>query len=183
MGAGRAAEAAAIYEGALDLARGLEEAAPDRAIAVASNNLAMELLEAKSRTEAEAALMQRAAAASHEFWVKCGAWINDARGGYLEALVANVLGEPAAALAHADRALALIDANGGAAIDETFLHLARAHALKLAGDDEASMSELELCDNDADGWDDEGLVAWYVEERNRVLPDAAPFTEDDEEPD
>lgn len=183
VGSGRAADASAIYEGALDLARGLGEAAPDRAIAVASNNLASELLEAKSRTDAEAALMQRAAAASHEFWRKCGNWLNDARGDYLEALVANVLGDHAAGLAHADRALALIAANGGAAIDETFLHLARAHALRLAADDEASAAELERCDSDAEGWDDAGLVAWYVEERNRVLPDAAPFTEDDEEPD
>jgi len=182
VGGGRAAEGAAIYDGALDLAHTLGAAAPHRAIAVASNNLATELLEAPSRTDAEAALMQRAAAASHAFWLECGNWLNDARGDYLEALVANVLGDDASALTHADRALALIAANGGAAIDETFLHLARAHALKLAGDDEASASELELCDNDADGWDDEGLVAWYVEERNRVLPDAAPFTED-EEPD
>jgi hypothetical protein len=180
VGCGRAAEGSAVYQSALDLAGTLGDAAPHRAIAVASNNLATELLEADSRTPAEAELMQRAAAASHAFWLKCGDWLNDARGDYLEALVANVLGDAAAALGHADRALALIAANGGAAIDETFLHLARAHALRLAGDDEASVAELELSDNDALGWDDEGLVSWYVEERTRTIPDALPLDLDEE---
>ena len=179
VGSGRAAEATAIYGGALDLARTLGEAAPHRAIAIASNNLASELLEASSRTDAEAELMQRAAAAAHEFWLKCGDWLNDARGDYLEAMVANVLGEPARGLEHADRALALIAANGGAAVDETFLHLTRAHALRLAGDDGGAAAELELSDNDAFGWDDDGLMAWYAEERARVMPDA-PALEDEE---
>lgn len=182
VGCGRAAEGAAIYQGALDLARTLGEAAPSRAIAVASNNLATELLEAPSRTGAEAELMLRAAAASHEFWLKCGDWLNDARGHYLEALVANVLGDPANAVSHVDRALSLIAANGGAAVDETFLHLTRAHALRLAGDIEASAAELEISDDDAMGWDDDGLMAWYAEERARVMPNA-PALEDDGEGD
>ena len=125
--------------------------------------------------------MQRAAAASHEFWVQCGAWLNDARGDYLEALVANVLNDAPKALGHIDRALALIAANGGAAVDETFLHLARAHALRLAGDEAASAAELERSDDDAFGWDDDGLVAWYAEERGRAMPDAAPFEDEVEE--
>ena len=179
VGCGRAAEGAAIYRGALELARTLGETAPHRAIAVASNNLATELLEAPSRTDAEAELMRLAAAASHAFWLKCGDWLNDARGDYLEALTANVLGQPATALEHVDRALALIAANGGAAVDETFLHLTRAHALRLAGDDAASAAELELSDDDAFGWDDDGLIAWYAEERARVMPDA-PALDDDE---
>jgi hypothetical protein len=179
VGCGRAGEAATIYQGALDLARTLDEAAPHRAIAVASNNLATELLEAPSRTNAEVELMQRAAMASHEFWLKCGDWLNDARGDYLEALVANVLGDGAAALNHVDRALRLIDANGGASVDETFLRLARAHALRLAGDDVASAAELELSDDDALGWDDDGLMGWYAEERNRTMPDARALDDDD----
>jgi hypothetical protein len=182
VGSGRAAEGAAIYQGSLELARTLGEAAPNRAIALASNNLATELLEAASRTDQEAELMQLAARASHEFWLKCGDWLNDARGEYLEALVANVLNHPAEALDHVERALRLIAANGGAAVDETFLHLARAHAFRLSGDLAASASELALSDDDAFGWDDDGLVSWYAEERARVMPEAAPFA-DDEEPD
>ena len=181
VGCGRADEGAAIYEGALALARALGDAALHRTIAVASNNLASELVESKSRSAAEAELMQRAAAAAHEFWLKCGNWLNDARAGYLEGLVANVLGDAPKALGHIDRALSLIAANGGAAVDETFLHLARAHALRLAGDETASAAELELSDDDAFGWDDDGLIAWYAEERGRAMPDAAPFEDEDEE--
>ena len=91
VGCGRAAEGAAIYGAALGLARTLGDAAPHRIIAVASNNLASELVEAQSRTDGEAELMRLAAAAAHEFWLKAGNWLNDARAGYLEALVANVL--------------------------------------------------------------------------------------------
>jgi tetratricopeptide (TPR) repeat protein len=181
VGCGRGAEGAVVYQGALELARTLGDAAPHRTIAVASNNLASELVEAKSRTDAEAELMQRAAAASHEFWIKAGNWLNDARGDYLEGLVANVLNDPPKALDHIDRALSLIADNGGAAVDETFLHLARAHALRLAGDEAASAAELELSDDDAFGWDDDGLVAWYAEERSRAMPDATPFEDEDEE--
>jgi len=181
VGSQRAGEASGIYGGALELARTLGDAAPSRAIAVASNNLATELLEAPSRTEPEAALMQRAAAASHEFWLKCGNWLNDARGDYLEALVANVLGDPARSTVHIDRAFAMIAANGSAPVDETFLHLARAHALRLGGDDAAAAGELELSDSDAEGWDDEGLRAWYAEERARVMPDALAVEADDED--
>jgi hypothetical protein len=179
VGSGRTAEGAAVYQGALDLARTLGDAAPSRTIAVASNNLATELLEAPSRTEAETELMQRAAAASHEFWIKAGNWLNDARGDYLEALVANVVGDASKALGHVDRALALIAANGGASVDETFLRLARAHALRLAGDETGSAAELERSDDDAFGWDDDGLVAWYAEERGRTMPDATPFEDED----
>ena len=181
VGVERAPEASAIYLGALGLARTLGDAAPHRAIAVASSNLATELLEAPSRSDAEAALMQRAAAAGHEFWLQCGNWLNDARGDYLEALVANVMGDPDKATAHIDRALSLIAANGGAPVDETFLHLARAHAMRLAGDDEAAASELELSDSDAEGWDDEGLRSWYAEERARVMPDAGVVEAEEED--
>jgi hypothetical protein len=180
VGSGRAVEGATIYQGGLDLARVLGDEAPSRAVAIASNNLATELLEAPSRTDEEAELMQVAAKAAHEFWLKCGAWTNDARADYLEALVANVLNRPSAALDHIDRALSLIAANGGAPVDETFLHLARAHALRLAGDIDASASELALSDDDALGWDDDGLVSWYAEERARTMPDAAPIADDEE---
>jgi hypothetical protein len=180
VGCGRAPDAAAIYAGALDLAQTLGDAAPHRTIAVASSNLATELLEAPTRSDAEAELMLLAARTGHAFWLKCGDWINDARGDYLEALAANVVGDFATALAHVDRGLGLVAEHGGAAIDETFLHLTRAHALKLARDDEGSAVELEISDNDALGWDDEGLVRWCVEERMRVLPDAEPLEADDE---
>jgi tetratricopeptide (TPR) repeat protein len=169
VGDGRAAEARGIYRAALDLARRLGDAAPHRAIGVASNNLATDLLEAPSRTEDEAALMRLAAAASHEFWLKCGTWEHDERGRYLQALAANVLGLHDEALGHIDAALAIIAANGAAPVDVTFLHLARAHALRLGGDDAAAAQALAIADAAAGAWENPGLRSWYAEERARTI--------------
>jgi tetratricopeptide (TPR) repeat protein len=169
VGSGRAAEAASVYDAALDLARALGEAAPHRAVGVASNNLASELLEHPARTAEEDALMQRAAEASHEFWLQCGDWRNDERGHYLKALVANALGQPDEALGHVETALAVIAANGEAPIDETFLRLAAAHAHKLRGDAAAEAQTLAISDAAAGAWDDDGLKTWYADERARMI--------------
>ena len=170
----RAGAAAPLYRAARDLARNLGEAAPARAIAVASNNLATDLLEAPTRTPDEAAVMRLAADAAHEFWLRCGAWENDERGRYLQALVANVLGEADAALGHVRAALAIIDAHAPQPVDAAFLHLAAAHARHLLGEAAASAAELSRSDAIAAGWDDPGLVAWHAEERARVFPDQPP---------
>src|SRR5579872_7165360 len=106
VGCGRAAEAASVYEAALGLAEALGDAAPHRPVAVASNNLASELLEQPTRTDEEDALMVRAADAAHVFWLKCGDWKNDERARYLKALVANVRRRPEEALTHVKDALA-----------------------------------------------------------------------------
>jgi tetratricopeptide (TPR) repeat protein len=167
VGCGRAADASPIYAAALELARGLGEAAPHRIIALASNNLASELVEATSRSADETALMRLAADAAHEFWLQCGTWLHDERARYLQALVANALGDPDGALAQADAALAIIAANGEAPVDTAFLRLARAHALRLSGDAAAAVRELELADEVAATWDDAGLKDWYAETRAR----------------
>jgi hypothetical protein len=169
VGCGRTAEATGLYGAALGLARGLGEAAPHRAIAVASNNLASDLLEEATRTDDEAALMVLAADAAHDFWLKCGNWQNEERALYLKALVANVTGQPDAALGHSDAGLAVITANGAAPIDQTFLTLARAHALQLKGEAAASAAALAASDAAAAGWDDPGLKAWYAGDRARTV--------------
>ena len=130
VGSGRAGEAAALYDGALALARQAGNAAPARAIAAASNNLAAELVEAKTRSAAEDALMAAASDAAHEFWLRCGDWVNEEKALYLKALVANALGKSKAALAHADAALAIIEANGPRPSDAALLRLERAKALQ-----------------------------------------------------
>ena len=168
VGCNRAPEAAAVYDAALGLAEALGDDAPHRAVGVASNNLASELLEQPTRTPEEDALMVRAAEASHAFWLKCGDWKNDERGLYLKALVANVRGLPDEALAHVDAALAIIAANGEAPIDHTFLHLTAAHAHKLRGDAEGHARMLAVSDAAAATWDDPGLRDWYDEERGRT---------------
>ena len=167
-GSRRPQEAAPVYEGALGLARALGDGAPARAIAVASNNLASDLLKSASRSAAESALMRLAADAAHEYWLKCGDWMNDERALYLKAMVANALDDPNTALKQAERALAIIAEHGGEPIDETFLQLTRAEALKLTGDTEASERALAQADARAGAWDDEGLRSWYAAERARA---------------
>jgi tetratricopeptide (TPR) repeat protein len=169
VGSARAPQAASVYAAALDLAQALGDAAPHRAVAVASNNLASELLEQPTRTPDEDALMVRAAEASHAFWLKCGDWKNDERGLYLKALVANVRGRPDEALAHVAAALAIIAANGEAPIDHAFLHLTAAHAHKLRGDAASGARMLAISDAAAAIWDDDDLTSWYADERARVI--------------
>ncbi|HEX3918770.1 MAG TPA: hypothetical protein VHW60_15645 [Caulobacteraceae bacterium] len=176
VGTGRAAEAAPVYSAALTLARGLGDAAPARAIAVASNNLGSELLEQPTRTAEEDALMRQAAEAAHDFWLMCGDWTHDERARYLRALVANALGAPAEGLAQADTALAIIAAHSPRPVDEAFLHLARARSHHLLGDAVASASDLARSDAAAVRWDglDEDLVTWHAEERARAFPHLPP---------
>jgi hypothetical protein len=165
----RTEEATGLYAAALGLAEALGEAAPHRAIAVASNNLASELVEQQARTEAEDALMLRAAGAAHAAWARCGTWVNEERALYLKALVANALGDPPQALAHADAALALIAANGDQPIDAAFLTLARARAHHLAGDATAAAAELAQADAGAADWDDDDLKDWFAIERAKIF--------------
>jgi hypothetical protein len=165
----RTDEAARLYAAALGLAEALGEAAPHRAIAVASNNLASELVEQAARTETEDALMLRAAEAAHAAWACCGTWVNEERALYLKALVANALGEPTEALQHADAALALIAANGEQPVDAAFLTLARARAHHLAGDPTAAAEDLARADAAAADWGDEELREWFATERAKVL--------------
>lgn len=165
IGSGRADEAAAIYRGALALAREAGEAAPARSVAVASNNLASELVEAASRTPEEDALMETAAQAAYDFWTRCGNWVNEERALYLKALVANTLGRPTEALRHADAALAIIAANGDEPVDAAFLRLASARALGLGGDAAGQLRELRIADAAAAAWDDPSVLEWFAQER------------------
>jgi hypothetical protein len=131
----RAREGARLYRSALDLVGQVRQSALlDRTIAVVSNNLGWELYEMSSRTPDENALMQLSAETSLKFWLKCGNWINAERGRYLNALVANVTGDPGSGLAHADTALASIAANSERPLDAALLHLARAVSLAALGD-------------------------------------------------
>ena len=168
VGAKSATAAAGVYGTALELARRVGDDAPSRAIAVASNNLASELVEMPSRSAEEDALMASAADAAHEFWLKAGDWRSDERARYLKALVANALGRPAAALGQIDEALAIITANGEAPIDHTFLTLARSRALRLLDRAAESAAALAQSDAAAAAWDDQGLRDWYAEERARA---------------
>ena len=174
VGDGRAEVAEPLYLAAVELARRVEASGVAEAANRVSGALATDLLEAPSRTPAEAALMRRAAAASHEFALRGGGWYEDQVGHYLQALVANVDGDPDGALTHVEAAQALLDANGGSPIDETFLHLTAAHACHLRGEAPAAAEALARSDAIAATFDKPGLLAWHADERARVFPHLPP---------
>jgi len=169
VGSKRAPQAAQIYAQALALADRIGEAAPARAVAVASNNLAAELVEAAHRTPAEDALMDRAADAAHVYWLRCGNWVNEELALQLKAQVALALDRPHAALELADAALKVIAANGKRPIDSAFLHLARSRASAAVGDADSRHRELALADAAAKDAPNEDLKAWYAEERAKAI--------------
>jgi hypothetical protein len=169
VGSKRASEGARIYRSALDLVNQIQPPAIlDRAIAVASNNLGWELYETSSRTPDEDALMQISAETSLKFWLKCGDWINAERGRYLNAVVANVTGDPGSGLMHADAALAIIAANGESPLDAALLHLARAVSLAALGDVDGGAQAIGKADAAAAKLAVADLKAQFAAERGKV---------------
>jgi hypothetical protein len=166
IGCGQIDRATPVYLGVLALARSGEGA--HRGLAIASNNLASELLERPTRSPSQDTLMTLAADAAHEFWLTAGDWRNHERALYLRALVANALGDAHKARELADKALALIKAYGEAPIDETFLHLARANASAKLGEVEAHRHDLAIADKASQSWIDAGLKSWFAEERAKI---------------
>jgi hypothetical protein len=169
VGSKRAGEGARLYRSALDLVGRIRQSSLlDRTIAVASNNLGWELYEMSSRMAHEDALMQLCAEMSLKFWLKCGNWINAERGHYLNALVANVTGDPASGLAHANAALAIIAANDERPLDTARLQLARAVALAALGDDEGSAHAIGDADAAAAKLVATDLKAQFAAERAKI---------------
>ena len=138
VGSKRIGDAARLYRDGIDLAGRIPSSASlDRTIAVASNNLAWELYETPARWDAEESLMALAAQTSLKHWARCGDWIDVELGHYLNAEVANAVGDPALGGAHAEAALTIIAANGDRPLDVALLQLARAEALRALGDAQA----------------------------------------------
>ena len=139
-----------------------------RMLAVASNNIASQLLEEVRRTPLQDALMRQSAQASLAFWKRCGTWENEERGMYLQALVENALGEHETALSHTGKALEVILTNGAEPVDEAFIRLAAAEAHFRLGDPDQHRSELHKADELAASWEDESLRNWFAEERKKI---------------
>jgi hypothetical protein len=169
VGSKRVGEGARLYHSALELVGRLRPSSVlDRTIAVASNNLGWELYEMSSRTAYEDALMKLCAEMSLKFWLKCGNWINAERGHYLNAVVANVTGDPASGLAHADAALAIIAANDERPLDAALLQLARAVSLAALGDDDGRAHAIGDADAAAAKLVATDLKAQFATERARI---------------
>lgn len=169
LGSKRLDEAVKVYDAALSLARAQDEKlACDQALAITSNNIASELSEKPERTEAEDALMLKAAEASKEFWIKCGTWVNEERGDYLLAIVHNRLNQPDKALEHAAKAIEIIQANGEEEVDEAFINLAMAKSFQLKDDREHYDQAMARAQELADEFKDEGLKTWFNETKAKV---------------
>jgi hypothetical protein len=169
VGCGRAGEATPLFRAALALARSLGEAAPARAIAVASNNLAYDLIEQPARTPDEDAVMRLAADAALAFWRQCGTWSNEASALALTARVANLLGEPDQALADVDAALAVIAVGGEAPAAAAILGVVRSAALGLKGDAAGQARTLADADRAAAGLEDADAKAFYDAQRAWIV--------------
>jgi hypothetical protein len=145
VGSKRAGDATLLFAPTLALARAVDDPAADRAIAVASNNLAQELLELPARAREADTLMREAADIAYEFWQRCD-WIGAEIALRVQAQVALALNDAQAALAHAEAGLQIIAANAPRPFDQASLHLIRALAFAMLHDDEGAQRELTLGD-------------------------------------
>lgn len=163
-------EGGELYISVVDLASSLDgPQTSDRAIAIASNGIASELLEASSRAVELDKLMLTSARTSLKFWKKCGTWENEERGLYLLILVGNALLNFEESLTCADMALKVISENGGEPVDEAFIRLAAANAHRRLGNQQDFDRELELADTLSRSWDDDSLYSWFEGERKKIV--------------
>ncbi|MCY3841581.1 MAG: hypothetical protein OXH09_23550 [Gammaproteobacteria bacterium] len=168
-GTGRFADAGVVLAAANRLAAGLgEEAASNRSMAVANNNLASELVESEELDADQSRMMLGCAAAAHTFWKRCGTWVNEERALYLLALVHNRTGNHAAGLEYAQTALGVIAANGEEPVDEAFIRLAAAASRIGLSDIASAREQLAAADELAKEWSDESLATWFQGERRKV---------------
>lgn len=106
-----------------------------RFLAIAGNNIASAIIESiPAPVDETARVVERVARLSHRAWLAVGSWLNHERAHYLMALVFNATGKAAAAADAAREGLAIIAAHEPAPIDQCFLTLALARALKTGGD-------------------------------------------------
>lgn len=121
-----AAQAAALPAGPLDAA-----------FAASFNNVTTGLYYATREAPLSATLrggLRRGAEVALLFWLRAGGWQEHERAHYLRAKIALRTGEPVAALAHAERGLALVEANGNDTIERVFLLPLLAAGVERCGD-------------------------------------------------
>ena len=158
-----------LYRSVIDAVSGTEQPTPlDRSFAIASNNIANELLDLPAHNKLLSDLMVLCALESLRFWKRCGTWENNERGLLLLALVGNKLGQYEKAITYAEQALAIISDHGGEPVDEAFVRLAVANSHLGSSSDADYVVELQKADDLARSWDDDSLYAWYQEERAKV---------------
>ena len=169
-GSGRFSDAGLVIEAVNRLALGCEGNRPsDRQMAIGNNNVSSALYDVDDLDPAYNELMVACAAASLEFWKRCGSWINEERRLYLLSLVSKRLQDYKHGVEYAVAALNVIDANGPEAVDECFVRLVAAHAYGRLSDQGRSKEEVGRADALASEWSDASLVAEYRRERLKVV--------------
>jgi pyrroline-5-carboxylate reductase len=121
-----AARAAALPPGPLDAA-----------FAAGFNNVTNALYYATREAPLAATLrggLRRGAEAALLYWLRAGGWQEHERAHYLRAKIALRTGEPVAAVAHAERGLAIVAANGDDAVERAFLLPLMAAAVERCGE-------------------------------------------------
>lgn len=166
------AEMASALDHLAQRARPLSQPNPlDQRLAIGFNNATSRLLEragASVDAPVRSALVSGSAAAL-QFWRRAGTWVQHERALYLQALVYNRTGAPAAARDACTEALALIEAHGEEEVDRAFLKLQLAGALLRLNEQAAGETILAEARRAAASWDDDGLRQWFAEEQARVL--------------
>lgn len=132
---GRAAALLDEAEAAAGAAALPDDAPAVRALAIAGNNTAAALIDKPTRSDAERALMLRAAALARHHWARARTWLETERAEYRLAMAWLAAGEPARAIDHARACLALIDGQPQPLAFERFFGCeALAKAAAAAGD-------------------------------------------------
>lgn len=150
------------------LNEGLPEGS-ERTVAVSMNNIASELVERSPRTSDEDALMLETALVAQRAWQAAGSWVNWERADYLLAFVHNATGSHDKALLVADHGLDLIRANNGEEkVDEAFLRLQKAAALKHSGRQQESSDELERAVSLVREVGEDWLDDWFADVRQKL---------------
>nr|WP_199064217.1 hypothetical protein [Chromobacterium sp. ASV5] len=153
----------------------VDEACAMDAVAAASlNNAVSTLLERDGLDPADPVCAQALTAGAElarRLWRRAGNWVNDERACYLQALVANRLGDAAAARRAAEEGLALIAANGQEEVDQAFLLLEAARAWLALGQGEAGRQACRQARSLAASFEDAGLRQWF-DDKARGLPAA-----------
>ena len=105
-----------------------------RALAVSGNNLAASLEEKTERSADERALMIAAATAAREHWALAGGWLEVERAEYRLAMTWLQAGDPVRALAHAQAARAIVEANDAPPMEAFLAWEAIARSAQAAAD-------------------------------------------------
>jgi hypothetical protein len=146
----------------------------DASAAACTSNIASGLLDrpaAVLRQGAARAALVDSAEQAQRFWLRAGTWVQHERAFYTRAMVGNTLGEAAHARAHAQAALALIDAHADdhpEDVDRAFVQLERWRACLQLGLAAEAAEARRNADALAAQFNDAGLTQWF-ERREQAL--------------